>query len=192
MTARKPPPMRMDVHVGSDIGSRIVELDTGGALWAPISATFTSDRVRVEITVDVANGVPVCRRYSAERTDGGGLELMTTEVMRGLPLRSLMAHACAAAALQTESTDGEGKGYSPASSVEAIEAVVKTLKRRRTPVTDKELRRFAAAYRKHFVPGRMREFAESLGYGERQGYRLLKVARERGFLPAKEADHGKR
>jgi hypothetical protein len=175
--------MRMDVQVGTDLGSQLVELDSGGVLLAPFSATFTSDRLRVAITVDVADGVPICRSYSAERTDGGGLELMTTEVMRGLPLRSLMADACAASALEVEQG---ARGYSPATSVEAIEAVLKTLRRRRTPTTDKELREFAAAYRKDFVRGRMAEFAESLGYSERHAYRLLRLARERGLLPEKE------
>jgi hypothetical protein len=39
----------------------------------------------------------------------------------------------------------------------------------------------------------MGPFADSLGYSERQGWRLLKLARERGFLPERKADgHGKR
>lgn len=188
MTARKPPAMRMSVRAGSELGSEIAKLDSGGALWAPIQATFTSDRLKVSIEVDVENGVPVCRRFTAERTDGGGLELMTSEVTRGVNLRSLMANACAAAALQTK----DGEGYTAATSVEAVEAVVGTLRRRRTPISDPELRKFAAAYRKHYVKGGMEEFAASLGYSERHAYRLLGLARTRGLLPTREANDGKR
>jgi hypothetical protein len=177
MTARKPPPMAMTAHVGADIGSRITHLTGGGSLFAPIQATFTSDELRIELTIDVEDGVPVCRRYVAERVGGGGLELMTTEVTRGVKLRALMAHACAAAALE-----GANGAFTTATTVEAVEAVLAPLRRKRTPVTDTQLRRFAAAYRRDFIAGRMREFAESLGYSERHTYRLKKLAIERGFL----------
>ena len=139
MTARKPPQMRMNAHVGSDLGSQIAELDSGGALWSPIRATFESDKLRIEIEVEVVDGHPQCSGFSAKRLDGGGLELMTTEVTRGVNLRVLMANACASAALETK----DSQGYTSATSVEAVEAVIKTLKRRRSPITDKELRAFA-------------------------------------------------
>lgn len=177
MTARKPPPMSMTTHAGSDIGSRIAHLDSGGTLWAPVDATFTNDQLRIDIRIDVRDGTPTCTRYTVERTDGGGLELMTTEVSRGIKLRALMAHACAAVALE-----GANGGFTTASSVEAIESVVKTLSRNRRPTTDAELKRFARAYRRDYQRGGMEQFAASLGYGERNAWRLKKLAIERGFL----------
>jgi hypothetical protein len=96
-----------------------------------------------------------------------GLEMMTSEVMRGVNLRALMMHAFAM--------------FNP--DTDAVQALFDSLKRRRTPVTDKTLREFARQYRKQFVPGGMQQFAESLGYSERQAWRLLKLARDRGFLP---------
>ena len=63
---------------------------------APFRAVFVGDQIKVTMVVDVADGAPVCRSYQVERTDGGGLEFMTTEIMRGLNLRTLLANACAA------------------------------------------------------------------------------------------------
>jgi hypothetical protein len=174
--------MRMEVGVDFPPGA-IKTLASGGAMWAPFTATFTSDRVRVTITVDIADGRPVCRHYEVDRIDdvADGLELMTTEVARGINLRALMAHGCADVALQPLP---DGTTYQPATSLEAVEAVVGELRRRRSPtITDKQLRGFAAAYRKGYTPGAMAEFAKDQGFSERHAWRLLKLARERGFLP---------
>ena len=63
----------------------------------------------------------------------------------------------------------------------AIEAVVAPLRRTRNPTTDKELRKFAAAYRKDFeAPVASTEFAESIGKSESTGWRLLKLTRNAG------------
>jgi hypothetical protein len=163
---------------------RIEPLNGNGVMAAPFRATFTSDRTRITIDVDVVNGAPLCRRYEVERTDGDGLELMTTEVMRGVNLRALMANGCADAAMQA--LPGDSHTYELATSVEAIEAVLGTV-RRRAPITDAELKRFSALYRKRHVAGHMKEFAEELGYSERHAWRLLKLTRERGFLPSRRA-----
>src|SRR4051794_20154563 len=82
MTARKPPKMRMETRVDikpDGMGGVIKTLASGGVMWAPFTAIFTSDRVRCTIAVDVADGRPVCRRYEVERIDDAadGLELMT-------------------------------------------------------------------------------------------------------------------
>ena len=172
--------MRMAFHAGSDIGSEIKSLDGGGGMWAPFQATFTDEkRVKITLVLDVVDGAPSCRSYKVERIDGKGLEYMTTDIMRGLSLRNLMYYACAQAAL----TSDDGVGYTTAVSTAAIETVVAPLRRRRQPITDGVLRRFADEYRGHFEPGRMEELAESLaGYSERQGWRLLKLGVERGVL----------
>lgn len=173
----------MEVSVDTRAGMAIKTLASGGVMWAPFTATFTSDRVRCTITVDVADGRPVCRRYEVERIDDSadGLEVMTTEVMRGINLRALMANGCADVALQPLP---DGTTYQPATSLEAVEAVIGSLRRSRPPsITDKQLREFASAYRKEYSPGRMAQFADGRGYSERHAWRLLKIARERGFLP---------
>jgi len=173
---------RLGIGYSSAGGAEMKLLDSGGALMVPFEATFTGDQIRVTMTIDVAHGWPICSRYQVERTDGGGLELMTTEIMRGLNLRRLMANACARVAM-AHTEDGSG-AYTTASTVEAIEAVVGPIqRRRRMPATDEGLKRFADEYLHRFEPGRMREFAEGLGYSERQGWRLLALARTRGILP---------
>jgi hypothetical protein len=178
-------------------GSHLRKLDGGGAMFAPIRATFNqvldgNPQLRLTIEMDVEQGVPICRRYTVERFDGG-LELMTAELMRGVNLRRLMAQAAAAAALEKRPPPpGVTEQYTTATSVEAVEAVVGPIRRRRVPVTDKELRRFADMYRRKFVPGRMAEFAEALHYSERHAYRLKRLAIERGFLTAADTKGRKR
>ena len=56
--------------------------------------------------------------------------------------------------------------------------------RGRAPMSDARLADFAQRYRNEFVPGQMAEFAASLGYSERQAWRLKKAATERGLLGA--------
>lgn len=174
--------MEVTRRIGGPNGSRAKKLDTGVLLDVPVTAVFTSAALRVTIEVDVADGVPVCPRYTVERVDGGGLESVTTEVLAGVPLRGLMANACARAVV--EPIEG-GHVVRAAISLEAIEAVVGPLKRTRRPITDATLMAFANAYEERFQPGHMRQFAESLHYSERQAWRLKKRAEQRGFLPGK-------
>ena len=160
---------------------RLAQLDGGGRLAVPFTATFSNDiqTLRLEIVVDVANGRPVCRSYRVETfDDGGDLAMMTSEVLRGVKLRNLMSHACAQAAFEAVD-DG---GFVPAENVQAIEAVLGPLRRTRRPATDELLGQVADRYRAEFVPGRMVEFAEAFGYSERQMRRLIALARERELL----------
>ena len=140
----------------------------------PFEATFTSKALELAVTIDVADGRPVCTEYRVRRLDGGGLELMTTEVMRDVKLRTLMALSCSRVAID------QAGGWSV--EAEAVQAVVDPIRRRKAPITDATLRGIAKAYEKRYVPGRMEEFAQSEGYSERQMWRLVKLARERGFL----------
>lgn len=154
------------------------------AVPAPFTAVFTNESLELTIVVDVANGVPFCPEYHLKRVDAPpGLEMATTDVLRGIPLRGLMANALARVALEVERTEtGVRFDYRSPTSVEAVEAVIGSLKRRRQPVTDEVLREFADAYRERFEPGAMEEFADSIGYSPRHAYRLKKLAEERGFL----------
>ncbi len=159
--------MEMTATLDSEMASKTKRLDGGAAVMAPIKAVFTSDRVRVEVTVDVADGAPTCRGYTVEPVGDVGLELMTDEVMRGINLRALMLNAFAAI------------------NPNAVDTLFDSLKRRRSPITDEKLRHFADMYRLKFVPGCMDEFAKEMNVGERQARRLLALARQRGFLPPK-------
>jgi hypothetical protein len=176
-------PHRTDARGGevSD-GVRFAKLDSGGVVAVPLRATFTDDRMKVTMCLDVANGVPICAKYCVERTDGRGLEEVTTEISRGLNLRTLMAHAFAGAAHEQHEDDDGRDHLRRASTVEAVEAVIGPIRRRREPTTDERLREFADAYRERWVPGGAAEFAESLYVSERQMWRLKRLAVDRGFL----------
>ena len=71
-------------------------------MLASIEATFDDgERVRASLLCSTwRTGVSLCRRYEIERIDGGDLEYMTTELMRGVNLLACMAHACFAVALE--------------------------------------------------------------------------------------------
>src|SRR5206468_889065 len=141
-------------------GTRGVELDGGADLKVPFTATFWDDTVELVVTTDAADGRPMCTKYTVRRAAGGPLGLMTTEVMRGVKLRDLLAMSCARVVMETNRPT--------AVNLEAIEAVTGLTRRRRAPTSDDVLRDVAASYKKNFVPGHMREFAESQGYSERQ------------------------
>ncbi len=166
----------------------------GADSWitAPFTATFEDERLRLVLEVDVADGHPICTSYRVDRLDGGGLELMTTEVLRGFKLRALMAEACILSVVVPVPGAKEGTAFAvktkDAIPVEVIESVLGTLKRRRAPVTDERLREVADAYKKRYEPGGMEQFAKSLNASERQVWRLIRLARERGFLPRREED----
>lgn len=167
-------------------GARIARLDSGGVLYVPTRAVFTDERLRITIVIDVANGTIICPSYSVERIDGaGGLEALTTDVSRGLKIRNLMAYAAASAAVTPAPDDDErGRDFLPGQTLEAIEAVIGPIRRTREPVTDERLRAIADAYRERWIPGRDVEFAESFHMSDRNMRRMLKKARERGFLEA--------
>jgi hypothetical protein len=152
-------------------------LDTGGWLIAPFRATFTGDDLEIELMLDVIDGAPACTSYTVRSTGGSGLENRTTEAVRGRPLRQLMVDALSMSVW--EQYDDEG---GLASTVELVEAVMGSVRRTRKPVDDERLEQVADAYRKHWVPGGAAEFAESLNCSERQMWRLIKLARERGLL----------
>ncbi len=153
------------------------QLDTGGYLLAPFRACLTNDTLEIELIIDVIDGTPDCTSYRVTPLDGAGLLYRTTEVTRGVKIRDLMAEALS---LSVWEQQGEVAGL--ATSVELIEAVKGSVRRRREPMTDEKLREFASAYRQKFIPGKAAEFAESQGYSERQMYRRKKTAQERGFL----------
>jgi hypothetical protein len=168
---------RIDVKVdGSE--ATVYSFAAGGHMLGPLTATFTNEQLVVTLRIDVLDGVPSCVWYRVERVDGGGLEYLTTELAKGLKVRDLMAHAVALAAVQSS----EDPDVSP---LDAIEAVMGSVRRGRAPVTDARLEEFAEAYRDRWVPGRGAEFAESLHISERQMWRLKKEAIERGFLEGK-------
>jgi hypothetical protein len=58
------------------------------------------------------------------------------------------------------------------------------VRRTRRPTTEARLREVAQAYNDRWTPGSPDEFAASLNVSERQMWRLLKLARDRGLLPA--------
>jgi len=143
---------------------------------------FTSKDLELAVTIDVADGRPMCTEYRVRRLDGGGLDLMTTEVMRNVKLRTLIALSCSRVAID------QAGGWSV--EAEAVQAVVDPIRRRKAPITDDTLRKIAKAYKKRYVAGGMDEFAQSEGYSERQMWRLVKLARERGFLPTTTGKRG--
>lgn len=152
-------------------------LDTGGWLAAPFRAILTGDTIELEMVLDVIDGAPACTSYTVRAIDGVGLENRTTEVARGIKLREAMANA-----LARSTWEQHGDVAYLATSVELIEAVMGSVQRRRVPVTDERLREVADAYRERWTPGGAMEFAASLHCSERQMYRLVKLARQRGFL----------
>lgn len=172
--------MRVVTRIGFDSSPRTARLDTGVEVIAPLEAEFTNGTLRITVLLDVADGMPRCTKLSVERVDGGGLELITTEVLPGLSLRRLMARACAAAVVERHE-DGHYVKRAEV-SLDAIEAVMGSLQRTRQPITDERLREFAEAFRERYQPGKMEPFAESLHCSPRQAWRLKKLAEERGFL----------
>ena len=153
-------------------------LDGRGQMQLPALATFSNDDLRIEIEITAVDGVPGCRRYQVETTDGSPLDGMVTNVMRGLPLRNFLSYACAVMWIPTDKYQG------PLPSLESdfIEALRSATRRPRRPLSDDRLQDFAEQYRANFSPGQMEEFARSLNYSERQVYRLKKQAVDRGFL----------
>jgi hypothetical protein len=168
--------MRMQVRQagGVDLDHEFKRLDSGAQLWAPFRAVFDDDELRVTLDIDVVDGRPSCRGYHVELLDGSGLEFLTTEMMRGFNLRALMSHAVAVA-VGTFIPD-------PSDRRRAIDGAVGSLRRRRRPVTDERLTEFADFYRLHFRPGGMGDLAGEFGVGERQAWRLKRLAVQRGFL----------
>lgn len=158
--------------------ARVAEIRGGGVLMVPISATFDDGQLSVRLVIDVADDLPICREYTVKRLDGGGLEEMTTEVARGVKIRELMAEAVASKALEP-APDG---GRRHATTLEAIEAVVGPIRRRRRTMTDSELTSFVASYRERYLPGHATEFAESVFMSERQMWRWKRAAIERGLM----------
>lgn len=177
---------KMKVHVDGNLpDQRLAPIDVdGAAVLVPVRVTFTDADLEIELTIDVVDHTPACTEYRVRRADGGDLALLTTEVARGVNLRKLLSHAVARVALE----ETEPGNYGPAQTTAILESILSTTRRRREPVSDESLRDFSEKYREHFRPGKMAEFAELIGYEERQAYRRLKLARERGFLPAKESE----
>lgn len=174
------------IKVQRSLSASYVKLDTDVVVGVPITATFTNEMLRITIDVDEADGAAICRRYEVVRLDegAGGLELATTDVFHGIPLRGLMAYALASSVVEVERTEnGDLQVDIPADpGLAAVEAIIGSLKRTRRPMTDAKLKEFAEAYKAKFVPGHMRELAASMNYSERQGWRIKKRAEERGFL----------
>ncbi len=165
-----------------DLGNEIREIgDAGAVVRSPFVAVLSNEQLRIHLWIDVVDRQPTCTRYMVERADGAGLESVTLEVLRGLPLRPMVAMACAAAAYEP---DAPGRFALRQGVVDpaVLGSIIQAGKRTRRPTSDERLREFADAYRSQFVPGRMTEFADAFGCSERQAYRLRKLAKDRGLL----------
>lgn len=121
------------------------------------------------------DGHPNYTHLSVSATDGRGLLHRTTEVMKELNVRELMAEGLSASVFEIQD-DG---GYKLATTVELVESVMGSVKRTRSPNTDEKLKRIADSYRRH---GNVNDVARSEGYDPLHVRRLLGTARERGFL----------
>jgi hypothetical protein len=175
--------MQLEVQVGSSAQhgpARVVKVDGGGEMFAPLVATFTDGELEARLVIDVVGGAPCCVEYTVRRTDGKGLEQFTSEVAAGLNIRSLVKHAVVVVAVEAK-----GHGVEPAESYEAVAAVLSSAGRRRTAVTDERLQEFADAYRERWVKGGQAEFAAHLNISERQMWRLKRLATDRGFMEAR-------
>jgi hypothetical protein len=170
---------KIRIERSSELGMAIKAVDGGGHL-TPFRATFTSDdeSLELELVIDVIDGTPDCTSYRVTPLDGKGLLYRTTEISKGVKIRDAMALALTYAVIEDQ---GHGT-YMDATSLDLIDSVRGTVKRRREPMTDDSLREFAARYRAEFVPGYAADFAESLGYSERQMYRRKKAAIDRCLL----------
>jgi hypothetical protein len=154
------------------------------ALVVPFRAHIEVNSLRVTIVIDVVDGAPSCTSYTVTTVDGGGLENRTTEVARGISIRDLLASALRFQTWEAFPDPDATGGLigRPGAPLDLTEAVMGSVRRRRVPVDDDRLREVAEAYRERWRPGNAAAFAESLLCSERQMYRLLKLARERGFL----------
>ena len=165
-----------------DLGNEVREIGEAGAVVrAPFVAVLSSKQLRIHLWIDVVDRQPTCTRYMVERADGAGLESVTLEVLRGLPLRPMVALACAAAAYEPDSSGGIRLRQGVVDPA-LLGSIIQAGKRTRRPISEERLREFSDAFRAEFVPGRMAEFAASFGCSERQAYRLRKLAKERGLL----------
>lgn len=169
--------LRIETRLGGKRSAKLRTLDSGGQLLAPFTARFSNDEWAIDLDLNVVDGQPSCVGYAVARNDDRPLDQFTTEVARGFNLRKLMSHAFARMALESE-----GQAKVPATTEEAVEAVVGPIRRRRAPITDQRLREVADAFRSRYVSGGAAEFASSLFVSERQMWRLVKLARQRGFL----------
>lgn len=180
-------------------GARVVPLGERAAVHVPFTAECTNDELTIRLTIDVRDDRPVCTRYEVEAPEGVDLLLRTTEVARGYKIRRLAASALAAMALERLEPDDprrDGRAgfvvdighvqYTSGASLETIEEVIGPVRSRREPVTDERLQAFAEAFQRDYVPGAPQAFAESQYMSERQMWRLVALARKRGFLPPKE------
>jgi hypothetical protein len=170
------------MHVEVREGWEPTPLAGGRWMLSPMGVVFESyDDLVVTLELTVQDGVPTCEAYTV-RVPGGGLERMTTDVARGIKLRELLEMGAAHCAIGAPSTSDGVTTADYTFNKERVAAVGRMTRRRRQPVTDESLRRFAEAYKQNFRRGHMAEFAKSLDYGERHVWRLRKLAIERGFL----------
>jgi hypothetical protein len=155
----------------------------------PFEATFTWERGELEVTfsADVVDGEIQC---SEVRTKGADLGRRMTSVVRGVPFRELFE--VAARLVTYEPVDPDYKGVTvsyaggpqmreaSADSTAADVAAASASGRTRSELTDKRLTDVATAYQTH--KGDEQAIAKALSVGKRQMWRLVKTARERGFL----------
>jgi len=158
-------------------------LDSGAELLAPFQATFTGSEVTIGLKVDVVDGTPSIRSVTIDVVDSAdGLELRTSKLLDGVPMRGLLTHACARVVVETEALEGGTVKMTRTAvpSTEAVEKVVGSIRRRRRPISDERLTEFVEAYRAR--TGTMRELARELSMAERHAYRMKKLAQDRGLL----------
>lgn len=163
-----------------DQPTRDATLDGGGTMMVPVQVTFEFDKrgLAVDLVLDVEDGRPVTTSITTRRLEGGPpIEMLSTEVARGLKTRDLMAHAVPFAMLEPV---GPGKFKLGAQDGPALEAAIKSTRARRLPMSDERLRLTAAAYRKGGLPAV--EDIPGWQVARRQAQRAVEAAIKRGFL----------
>jgi hypothetical protein len=158
---------------------RFEKLNSGGMMMVPVLAEFSDDEWAIELVLDVVDGEVSCVRYAVGRSDGEPLQFFNTEIANGHNLKKLMAQAVEVHALEET---GDGK-YRYATTEIAREAVIGSVRRTRTSVTQELLEEIVEAYKTRDKKIKMDEFAQSLGYGKRRMNDLLNEAEQRGLMP---------
>jgi hypothetical protein len=165
-------------------------VDLGNGIVVPVKFTWRWQRPgdhAVEVDVAVIDGEARIDEVRVRRAEGRPT-VSAADVQR-LPLKSMVERAVAlAAAFRRKGGKGFWWWAQDESEEEARSAAAKSATVRRR-ITDERLREVAEAYeRNRRTGGTIEELAEELWLSQPQTYRLLKRARDAGFIPAKDGE----
>lgn len=144
------------------------------------------DDVGLRLTIEVRNGVPVCRQLEFV-TSPEGRDLRKSDL--AIDLDAVVEMMCAAVALQVVDADGESSAAVVGGSPQTPfwDGTVRQVRRARAgrPVrlTDERIRQAAEIYRANLDKRPTEAVAAAFGMAHRTAAKYVGEARARGFLP---------